>query len=452
MPIRKLVYVLVAPMLVGIGVVVMVTREDSIPTDLELLEAVRTSDLSRIQRYLAEGGSPDVKLSVHGEDISLLRAAIVDREPAIALALLDAGADFGSSGATLPDVASNGLGDVLARFLPLARDQSVAYTGVVFAAASGYYDVVQRYVDGVDDRTDEWAYEFGRAAATAMMVGNDDIARLLIDAGGKDDNMLIAAARFSSPGMIRYLLSRGIATDGLDVAAAAAAGFPERTPIEFAWRRYREEVSYDQDSRNRAGPFVRNQDAKYVLYELLRAGATIDDVDLSGIAKDGLSELEALPRVDKLSAAARIGLIDIVADLLAGDQAWDEETLREAVIAALANDHDDIARLLLVFGAPVDRGVLHTASAASSAGMIRYLVTSGADPSELFDGETPLEWWLERASTQDPEYILHELIVAGADACWLLAHRDRLPGLSSMILHGSASQCWDEAHGQTISP
>ena len=450
MHVPKRLYVAVGSILIGIGLVVLTTDDDSIATDLELLEVVRRSDLATIERYLAEGGSPDTTLAVHGENISLLKAAIADRESAIATALLDAGADFASSGATLSDVASNGLGEVLERFLPLSKDQPIAYTGVAFAAASGYYDVVKMYVDKADDRTDEWAREFGRAAATAMMVRYDDIARLLFDAGAKGDNTLIGAARFSSPGMIRYLLSRGIsATDGLNVAEATGAGFAERTPIEFALRRYREGALHDQERGNDAGRFVRNHDAEYVLYELLRAGAKIDGVDLREIAKDGLAELNVLPSVAKLSAAARIGYIDVVAELLSGDREWDEGILRESLIAAFANDHDDIARLLLLSGAPVDRGVLHMASAASSAGMVRYLVSLGADPNERFEGETPLEWWLERASTQDPEYILHELIMWGADACWLLARRDQLPGLSGVILHGSAPHCWDEAPSQT---
>jgi len=126
-----------------------------------------------------------------------------------------------------------------------------------------------------------------------------------------------------------------------------------------------------------------------------------------------------------------------------GNGAQSKDTLRSAVIEALRNDHDDVARLLLLNGAPVDGGVLHVASSSSSPGIVRYLLSLGADPSERINGASPLEAWLADRVTNDPEFNLHELIVGGADACWLVSRRAELPGLSPMVLRDSAPQCWD---------
>jgi hypothetical protein len=115
--------------------------------------------------------------------------------------------------------------------------------------------------------------------------------------------------------------------------------------------------------------------------------------------------------------------------------------MREAVVAALLSNHDDIARILLEYGAPVNGGALHAAANASSAGLVRYLLRNGASATERVDGKTPVEWWLENNSSSDPGYVLHELIVGGADVCWL---RERgLQGFEASILRNSAPDCWD---------
>jgi hypothetical protein len=276
-----------------------------------------------------------------------------------------------------------------------------------------------------------------------MLAGYDDVARMLIDAGARSAAMLHFAARFSSAGMVRYLIANG--ADPMQVVEPPVAVVRERTPLDFAWKRYKEHAAEEQQGGFSAAKYLRNEDAEYVLFELLRAGAQTSDAELRAAARDGLAEIAATPVDAQLTAAARIGFIDVVADLLDRDTRWTALTLREAVIAALKNDHDDIARMLLEHGAPIDGGVLHVAANASSAGLVRYLLRKGANPAERVDGKTPVQWWLEKNSTQGPEFVLHELIVGGADVCWLRTHERELWGLSAMILKGSAPQCWDGA-------
>lgn len=405
-----------------------------------LLEAIRYSELAAVEDYLRQGGSPEATVDVYGEQMTLLKAAIIDREEAIALALLDAGAQLESSGVDLTYVGTNGMKGIVERLLPLRQDRAIEHTGVASAADNGYYDVVEVYIRRRDGRSSEWRKEFGRAANSALFARYDDTARLLVEAGADLKEALHTAARFSSPGMVRYLLAQGMNPNERIVIP----GVLEQTPIEFAWLRYREEEASDEPGAEGARPRRIRSDAAYVLFELTRAGARLDSVDLTTIAKDGLAEITAADGIsEELLVTARIGLADHVEGLLLNRSQLDQSSLRSAVIVALQNDHDDIARILLGAGAPFDGGVLHAAAAGSSPGMVRYLLSLGASPSERVDGKSVLDFWLEESTTNDPEFILHELITAGTDACELVSRKDRLPGLSAMVLKDSAPKCWD---------
>jgi hypothetical protein len=417
-----------------------------IESDAEILEAIRRSELGAVQEYLSQGGSPDRRIDVYGRSMSILKAAVLDREQAIALSLMDAGANVQASGVMIQVVGLNGLNRVLDRMLTaLPGTATIEHTGVMQTALNGYYDTVEVYVRHSTGSEGEWATEFNRAAGAAMVAGYDDVARLLLQSGANLDEMLHVAARFSSPGMIRYLLARGM--DPEEALILPADDYSsERTPIEFAWKRLKEETDfYETASDNPSIEFLRNGDAAYVLFELSRAGAHLEDVDISDVARDGLAEVRALDEEERLIAAARAGYYEVVEGLVVSDgTVGTRETLRDAVLAALENDHDDIARLLLVSGAPPDGGALHIAAAASSPGMVRHLLRLGADPSERYRGRLPLQFWLERNATEDPEFILHELIVSGVDACWLVEFEGDLPGLSRDILEHSAPECWDD--------
>jgi len=435
---------LLAGLLIAVGVSVgywYLTRGDRAPQADALLEAIRRSDLPTIARYLDRGGSAEAPIDVNGRQVSLLQAATEDREEQIAVALLDAGATFQGSEVDATHVALNGLTEVVRRLLPIAADQPIAHTGVASAADNGYFDVVEVYLSQSDGRREEWLTEYGRAANVAMSVGYDDVARLLIDSGASLDEVLHTAARFSSAGLVRDLLARG-----LDVnEPLTIPGVQERTPIDFAWRRYQDEeawyAEHAEDPRHTAN---RSHDAEYVLFELARAGGRLEGVDLNQVAKDPLAEIGSVQGSEaQLIVAARVGLLDVVDTILSSRAVRDENNLRAATIVALRNDHDDIARRLLEVGAPVDGGVLHAAAATSSPGLVRWLLRHGADASERVDGASPLDVWFEERTTLDPELVLHELIVAGAEVCGLVAKEKDLPGLSAMILRDSAPFCWD---------
>jgi ankyrin repeat protein len=339
--------------------------------------------------------------------------------------------------------AANGMGRVVERLLPISISAHVGGgdlvdTGLVRAADNGYYDVVENYLRFSKIADYPWQAEFGRAVVAAMIAGYDDVARLLLEAGAKSDDALHVAARFSSPGIVRRVIENG--ADPAGILAPAVDSIVERTPLDFALRRFRDEADYYARTEP---PFGRSRDAEYVVFELLRSGAQPGTSDAPAIAHDGLAELSELTRNEKLIGAARSGYFDVASQLLADGSIWSADVLRAATITALENDHDDVARLLLERSAPVDGRVLHTAAAVSSPGMVRYVLDLGADVSQRIDNQTVLDWWLHKSSTEDPELILHELITARADVCWLVRERDRLPGLSAVILRDSAPECQD---------
>lgn len=410
------------------------------PDPIPLAESIRRGDLAAVRRYLDSGGSPDAEVEIYGQRMTVLKEAIYDRETAIALLLIESGADLATSGATLSDVGANGMTELVDLLLPRADTDNFLLTGISRAAGHGYYDTVQSYIRFTEGRrTDDISRALQGAAGSAVLGGYDDVARALFDAGGLPPAILHGIARFSSPGMVRYLLARGC--DPTEIWEPDVTGVEERTPLDFAWMSYKDRMLMSQESGADDNEYLRGRDAEYIFFELLRAGAQTDNAELLAVARDGLAEIGAAPPDTQLTLAAHIGFIDVVAELLEREAGWSDQILREAVIAALLSDHDDVARLLLESGAPVDGGVLHAAANASSAGLVRYLLRNGASPTERVDGRTPVEAWLENNSAQDPHYVLHELIVGGADVCWL---REReLRGFEASFFRNSAPECWD---------
>jgi hypothetical protein len=391
-----------------------------------------------VRSYLVSGGSPNAEVDVFGQRMTLLQAAILDRETEIAIALLDGGADFTASGARLIEVGANGMTALVDRLLPTAATRTLAETGIANAAGHGYLDTVQSYIRFTDGRrTEEWLRTFGDSAGTAMLGGYDDVARILIDAEARAPDLLHAAARFSSPGMVRHLIK-----EGFDPRQRLEPSIiEEQTPLDFAWKSFTDRVSAERDQASNNLEYLRGHDAEYILFELLRVGAETPSADILTVARDGLAEIDASAEDSQLMVAARLGFIDVAADLLHREANRNEQRMRNAVIAALETDHDDIARMLINSGAPINGGVLHVAANASSPGMVRDLIRKGADPAERFDGKTPVEWWAQENSAQDPAFILHELIAGGADVCWLKERE--LKGLSAVILRDSAPECWN---------
>jgi hypothetical protein len=387
-------------------------------------------------RQLVSGGW-DVNEPVvvpNGQVWHPLKIALYDREEEIALALLEAGADLEHSGVAVHTVAGEGMAKTL-RYL-LVQDsgrfgEHIEDAGLSKAALRGYLDVVEVLVDFGSRRDAAWGPLLSEAAAVAMGFGHDDIARFLFENGaGLDGGVLHEAARASSPGMVRYLLSKGA-----DVREERIQG----TPIEYAWMRYSE--------GDRGG------DREMVLFELLRAGAASGDLPAEGVAVDGLALLttpEMLrdpPR--RVVLAARLGFYDVTEQIVGDPLSVTGEVMRDATIAAIEAGHNDIARLLLRAGSPVNGGVLHAAAGSSSPGLVRDLLSRGADPAEMIDESTAAHYWLNAALAEEgpnSAYVLHELVRGGVDVCWILDYRTRISGLSRGILRDTATACWFAAN------
>jgi hypothetical protein len=438
-----------------VGIVAVNVLHDTPVQQPDIYQSIRRGNLSEIEAYLANGGDPDLRLIVpNGEEWPLLKIALVDREEDVALRLLEAGADLPSSEMLrggFGDAANDGLIKVLEYLL--ARDttalppgSSYGISGAISGAAfRGYYDAVELLLDHIDTEESDWRTTLRVGAFAAMAIGYDDVALLLTEGGADLDQVLHVAVRYSSPGMIRYLLGRGADPMApLPPDPTLPEDWP-RTPIEFAFQRWREQGYIDAAVVNDGSALpeeYRDRDAALVLFELIRAGATLDGA--ADAALDGIRELTMLERPsERLVTAARLGFLDVVQSLLSGEPGMiSRDDLRQAVVVALQKDHDDIARWLLASGAPADGGPLHVAAAASSPGMVRYLLQLGADPSEEFLSKTPLEYWLEIQATADKAGILHELVVGGADACWLVDHWDDFDSLVQSRLKNSAASCW----------
>lgn len=188
--------------------------------------------------------------------------------------------------------------------------------------------------------------------------------------------------------------------------------------------------------------------ARLVLFELQRAGATLDSVRLpEGIARDGLSELAAIEEPsEQLVEAARLGFYEVVEELLRRREGLEREALIEATSIALVLRQNDIALLLIDAGVPLDDSVLNAAARGNSPGIVRHLLSLGLDPNASIEGRTAIEAWWERSRRQgflvSGDYILHELIAGGGDACWLVEHQRELNTPQSFFLHDTAPQCW----------
>lgn len=407
-----------------------------------LWEAIRHGQVSEIEDYLASGGDPNARVSrPDNEEYNwpLLQIALFDREEAIALALLRAGARFGDLNVDIDLIVGEGLPEFLSELFEVEpqllakasrrRQQELLYP----AASKGYYQVVEVILAHARTLNVAWdADVLSEAVARALDARQDDIARMLLQAGARPDGSVMhLAARSSSPGMIRFLVSLGA-----DVSSELSQeeGAELRTPLDFAKRRY-------QNNRDE-----QRYIARLVIFELIRAGAA----DRSTIPEDvPLDGLKALERQDGLSEtfieAARLGYFEVVEAALATARI-DEGTLREALSVAFRSLHNDIARLLIDRGVPIDGGPLHAAAAGNSPGLVRLLFDLGADANEIVDGETPVQSWWERARVQylraAGDYVLHELIKGGADVCWLKDEEQRLSTIAANFLHDTATECW----------
>jgi hypothetical protein len=249
--------------------------------------------------------------------------------------------------------------------------------------------------------------------------------------------------------MVRYLLRLG--ADPLEQYHDALAPIRPRrqdgfSAIEFAWDSY----TIGLPSQQRVAGFK--------IHDLLAAGASSTRFDAQSLAVDGDALLAQITDPSaQLLRAAEWGFYDTVGALLDARAVRDSAVLTEATVSAIDTGWDDIARLLLTRGARPGGGPLHMAVRRSSPGLVRHLLELGADPNELVNGFSAAHyWWQEHPAAPDAgprpraggdRLVLYELIVHGAEVCWLGEHRQKmaeLNGFSLVVLLNTASECWPD--------
>ncbi len=417
-----------------------------------LWESIFVGDVAAIQRYLGSGGDPDGTSMPPfrggppvGEPVPLLRLALMDREQAIALMLLKAGARFDSLEQPLLVVATEGLDQVLAYVvtedpgrLTRAIATEIGRDIVVSPAARGYADVLEFVLTEGERQQIKWDPAVLTAAlATAISFRQNDAARLLLRHGALPTGMVLrVAARDGSPGMVRALLALGVdpssRLDERDVDPEVQA----RTPLEYAWNRYNSSPSQREPARliirSLSDAGARNEHAltraQLIPTDLLRADTVTDPTE-------------------KLLFAARFGFLDDVVAMLRS-RGFDSRTRGEAAKVALVEQENDVARTLIQSGVPINDGVLHAAARGNSPAIVRQLISLGADPTLVSDGLTPIEHWWERQRRGfigiGGHYVLHELLIAGAPACWLRDYDASLDLVTHTFLRSDAPECWPE--------
>ncbi len=420
----------------------------------DLWAAIQRSELAVIEAYLEEDGDPNVGARapatiledgrrIEHEPWPLLRIAVIGREEDIALTLLRAGADFEVTGESLGRVASQGMAETL-RYLiqqnpSRLRDASpLDQAGVLQSAAEkGYFQVAEVALSEAQRMGLQWDDGwFAESAALAIADRQADIARLYYEAGAPlKPTTAFTAARDSSPGILRYVLSLG-ADPNVVRPEQSVTGLGLRTPMDVAWFRYDHTEGAEREQ------------ARLVLHELLRAGAQPINGRPEDVPLDGSALLaEIADTGERLVEAARLGFYEIVDEAIRNQWA-DPGAMREATAAALHMRHNDIAFLLIHAGAPLDGGPLHAATRGNSPGLVREMLARGADPNELVDGLTAIGHWWERNQRMDwgaaGDFVLHELIRGGADVCWLVDHMQQLNIFAAGFLRDTASHCWPD--------
>jgi len=415
----------------------------------DLWEAIRRGESHTIQQYIAEGGDPNAMIgspTVEKTRWPLLQVALYDREEDIAVMLLSAGADFESVDMPMDLLAGEGmprfLSELLIRYPELLRDASPKQQASLLypAASKGYYQVIDSLLADARRLGVDWdARTLSEAVAYAIDAKHEDIARTLLAAGARPDGSTVRlAARSGSPGMLRFLFSLGGDPNAALPLDQVDPGANSRTPMDFAWRRYN--ISRGED----------REIGRMVLGELVRVGATLEGAVIpDGVLRDGSAELNAMEAdSNRLIEAARFGYFEIASSLARGGDI-DEASLRDALSMALRSFHNDIARMLIDDGALLSSGPLHAAAAGNSPGLLRLILQRGANPNERVLGLTPTEAWWERTETTplraSSDYILHELIKGGADACWLVEHYAELNVIAANFLKNTATGCWSTA-------
>lgn len=432
----------------------LVVATPAIGQDLAWFDAIRTQDFDTLESLFDDEADLSRTVDSLGGRVTPLAIAIVGHREDVALWLLERGAEFAESeqGRVIDAAAQHGMSRVLEVLARRDRARSsnrrfyVMQRSLEVSAAYGHFEVVDLMLRLSKEFDEPIPIEDVESAALIALRDNDDIARRLIDfIGAPFPGGLAAAAYMGSPGLVRELLDRG-ANPYEEYEALQEA----RLPVE--WAIYRHTMA--------RSPFDQEV-ARLIVHELWATYRYKEDIAqrAASMARNGREYLSALAIESPERAfieAAHYGYYDIVRDAIqAGmpgiDRGSHVGVLADAVRAALLVNHADVARLLLESGAPPDQGALHAAARGSSPGMVRYLLSLSADPLARFEGRTPEAYWLERVETEGSAAdrdVLYELVVGGADVCWL-TDQEIVLRLHIDVLRDRAPHCWaDELRGE----
>lgn len=191
-----------------------------------LYEAVLDDRLESIRVYLDSGGPPDV--TVHQVDTSksdlphwsgtMLQLAIQAGRDAIAAMLVEAGADIDKVklyGSPLQLATSQDMPMLVSQLIrkdPLLLTKgSPDNSALLIASLDGRYDLVAKMLEVGRQAGIAWDDQLELSLREALRGGNEDVARLLLDAGANPTDVVAfhAAVAHSNVGMVKELIDAG---------------------------------------------------------------------------------------------------------------------------------------------------------------------------------------------------------------------------------------------------
>lgn len=191
-----------------------------------LYEAVVNNSIDSIRSFLDAGGSPDV--TVHQVDTSksdlahwsgtMLQLAIQAGHDAIVAMLLEAGADVEKVelyGSPLQLATDQGMSMLVLQLInkdPLLLTQGPPDSSpLIVASLGGWYDLVATMLEVGRQAGIDWDSRLDLALRQALTGGNEDVARLLLNAGASATDVLAfhAAVAHSNVRMVKELIDAG---------------------------------------------------------------------------------------------------------------------------------------------------------------------------------------------------------------------------------------------------
>ncbi|MGH8544187.1 MAG: ankyrin repeat domain-containing protein [Gammaproteobacteria bacterium] len=260
----------------------------------DLYDAVIDNDVEMVGEYLHAGGSPDVvisQLNTKNDDVShwtgpILELALLAARDEIADLLLEAGADATKvriDDSLIMVATYQGMIATVAQLLdgkPFELTQGApGNSPLIVASTNGRYGLVQLMLERGQTAGVHWGNRLSLALRQAVGAGNEDVARLLLEAGANPryEGVIHGAVVSSNVGIVHDLLEAG---------ASVSDRFEGRTPLDYL--------------------LIRMNDTEYdgsdlIAEELVSAGADICGfaTSVEDLSQDVVDEFERIaPQCD----------------------------------------------------------------------------------------------------------------------------------------------------------